>query len=173
MRVLVAAALTTLIALPAIAQSQKTAIPGIRNYHRVDATIGCGGAVDPSAMAALRKEGFVSVINLRLATEPGAEIEVSRAAAQAAGLKYIHLPFDNERPDPKVVGEFLAAIADKGNQPAFVHCGSGNRAAAMWMIKRVLKDGWTTERARQEAEALGLRRPELVAFVMDYIAKHR
>ena len=49
------------------AQVKKSEMPGIRNYSRVDATVGCGGAVDPSAMSALRKEGYVSVINLRLA----------------------------------------------------------------------------------------------------------
>ena len=49
-------------------------------------------------MAALKKEGFVSVINLRLPTEEGANVEAGRAAAQAAGLKYIHLPFNAAHP---------------------------------------------------------------------------
>ena len=81
-------------------------MPGIRNFSRVDATVGCGGAVDPTAMSALKKEGFVSVINLRLASEQGADIDAGRAAAQAAGLKYIHLPFNVAMPDSKVVDAF-------------------------------------------------------------------
>ena len=72
----------------------------------------------------------------------------SRAAAQSAGLKYIHLPFDAAAPDPKVVESFLAAVADKTNQPAFIHCGSANRVGAVWMIKRALQEGWPIEKAR-------------------------
>ena len=71
MRYLLAPALAAFVAFPAMAQVQKKEVAGIRNYSRVDATVGCGGAVDPAAMAALKTEGSVSVINLRLANEPG------------------------------------------------------------------------------------------------------
>jgi hypothetical protein len=43
----------------------------------------------------------------------------------------------------------------------------------MWMIKRVLQDGWAIDRARTEAEAIGLTSPQMLAFANDYIAKHR
>jgi uncharacterized protein (TIGR01244 family) len=155
------------------AQVTKKDVPGIRNYSRVDATIGCGGATEASAMPALKREGFVSVINLRQASEPGANVEAGRTAAQAAGLKYIHLPFNAAAPDEAVVDRFLKAVADKSNQPVFIHCGSANRVGGVWMIKRVLLDGWTIERARTEADAIGLTSPQLATFANDYIAKHK
>jgi uncharacterized protein (TIGR01244 family) len=172
-RLLVATALAALIAVPASAQVKKSEMPGIRNYSRVDATVGCGGAVDPSAMSALKKEGFVSVINLRQASEPGADIDAGRAAAQAAGLKYIHLPFNVAMPDAKVVDSFLAAVADKSNQPVFVHCGSANRVGGVWMVKRVLQDGWAIDRAQAEGEAIGLSNPDMKAFALSYIKDHQ
>ena len=156
-------------ASPLLAQVTKAEFAGVRNYSRVDATVGCGGATDPAAMKALKQEGYVSVINLRTATEPGADIDAGRAAAQAAGLKYFHLPFNAAMPDAAVVTSFLAAVADTKNQPVFVHCGSANRVGGMWMIKRVLQDKWTVERARVEAEAIGLREPAMIAFVTEYI----
>jgi uncharacterized protein (TIGR01244 family) len=155
------------------AQVKKSEMQGVRNFSRVDATVGCGGAVDPSAMAGLKKEGFVSVINLRQASEPGADVDAGRAAAQAAGLKYIHLPFNVAMPDSKVVDSFLGAVADKSNQPVFIHCGSANRVGGMWMIKRVLQDGWAMDQAKTEAEAIGLNSPQLVAFVTEYINSHK
>lgn len=153
------------------AQVTKGEVAGVRNFSRVDATVGCGGATDPAAMTTLRKEGFVSVINLRLATEPGAAIDESRAAAKAAGLKYIHLPFNAASPDPRIVESFLAAVADTSNQPVFIHCGSANRVGAVWMIKRALQDGWPVEKARAEAEAIGLSSPQLTTFATEYIAR--
>ena len=173
MRIMLAAAFAALLTVPMTAQVQKKEMPGVRNYSRVDATVGCGGQVDPAAMAALRKEGFVSVINLRLPTEEGANVEAGRAAAQAAGLKYIHLPFNAAQPDSKVVDSFLAAVADKGNQPVFIHCGSASRVGGMWAIKRALQDKWPVEKALAEGKAIGLSNPGLESFVTSYIKSHQ
>jgi uncharacterized protein (TIGR01244 family) len=155
------------------AQVQKIDVAGVRNFSRVDATIGCGGATDDSAYPLLKKEGFATVVNLRLANEPGVDIAASQRAAQAAGLRYIHLPFDGASPDPKVVENFLATVSTTANQPVFIHCGSANRVGAVWMIKRVLQDKWTIERARTEAQAIGLTSPQLDAFATKYIQEHR
>jgi uncharacterized protein (TIGR01244 family) len=165
--------LCSFVSTSALAQVTKAELPGVRNYSRVDATVGCAGATDASAMKALKQEGYVAVVNLRLATEQGADVEGSRAAAQAAGLKYLHMPFNSAMPDPAIVSSFLAAVADKSNQPVFIHCGSANRVGAVWLIKRVLQDKWTMERARAEADAIGLRDPQLVAFATQYINSHK
>jgi uncharacterized protein (TIGR01244 family) len=69
MRVTLAVVAAACVAASLNAQVQKKEFPGVRNYSRVDATVGCGGQVDPAAMASLKGEGFVSVINLRLPTE--------------------------------------------------------------------------------------------------------
>ena len=155
------------------AQVTKGQIEGITNFSRVDATVGCGGATKPDAMAALKKNGFTSVINLRMASESGADVDASRSAAQAAGLTYIHLPFDAGNPDPKVVENFLTSVSNKANQPVYIHCASANRVGAVWMIKRVLQDGWSVEKAQAEAEAIGLSNPKLKAFATEYIAAHK
>lgn len=157
----------------AAAQVRKAEIAGVSNFSRVDATVGCGGATEPAAMAALRRDGFTSVINLRLASERGADVEAGRAAAHAAGLTYIHLPFDASSPDPKLVETFLTAVADPAHQPVYIHCASANRVGAVWMIKRALKDGWEIDKALAEAEAIGLTNAQLKTFATDYIAAHK
>ena len=173
MRVMLAVVAAACVAASLNAQVQKKEFPGVRNYSRVDATVGCGGQVDPAAMASLKSEGFVSVINLRLPTEEGANVEQGRAAAQAAGLKYIHLPFNAASPDPKVVDNFLAAVADRANQPVFIHCGSASRVGGMWTIKRALQDKWPLEKALAEGKAIGLNSPGLETFVTSYIKSHQ
>lgn len=165
--------LSLLVAIPLVAQVQKGDMAGVTNYSRVDATIGCGGATTPAAMAGLKGEGFVSVINLRLASEPGADVDAGRAAADAAGLKYFHLPLSGANPDVEVVERFLATVADTANQPVFIHCGTANRVGAVWMIKRALQDGWPVEKAQAEAEAIGLSSPQLITFATEYIGRHR
>ena len=173
MRLALPILLALIIAVPALAQIRKQEMPGIRNYSRVDATVGCGGATDPSAIVELKKEGYVSIINLRLPTEEGANVEGERAAAQAAGLKYIHLPFNVAMPDTKVVDSFLAAVADKSNQPVYIHCASASRVGGMWMVKRVLQDQWPMDKALAEAQAIGLASAPLTQFATDYINSHK
>jgi uncharacterized protein (TIGR01244 family) len=148
---------------------QKQDVPGIVNFSRVDATIGCGGATTPEAYARLTAFGFRSVINLREHGEPGADIDQAREAASLAGLRFVHLPLNGRQPDPRVVAAFLEAVADPANQPAYIHCGSANRVGAVWYVKRVLQDGWTEERAMDEALAIGLSSPEMKRFATEYV----
>ena len=82
----------------ALQQVEKKEYPGVRNFSRVDATIACGGATTPEAMAALKQDGFVSVVNLRRAEEAGANVEAEKAAAEAAGVRYFRLPFNASAP---------------------------------------------------------------------------
>ena len=156
------------LGLGAALGAQDEAPEGVVNYTRVDATVACAGATPAAAMPALKDLGFASVINFRTAGENGANIEASRAAADAAGLNYIHIPF--RTPTDETTEAFLAAIADEANQPAYIHCASANRVGAMWFIKRVVQDGWDTDRAMAEAETVGLRAERLKAFATAYVA---
>jgi uncharacterized protein (TIGR01244 family) len=170
--------LTTAVALLIVAsiangQVTKEAVPGITNLSRLETTVACAGAVAPSAVAEIKKMGFTAVINLRQPTEQGAEIEAEASAAKAAGINFFNIPFNNAAPDPAAVDKFLQVIGQPGNQPAFIHCASGNRAAAMWLVKRVLIDKWDLERAGTEAASLGLSNATLKAFMVNYIESHK
>jgi uncharacterized protein (TIGR01244 family) len=152
---------------------KKQTIEGISNFAQVETTVACAGAVSPSAVAGIKKMGFASIINLRLDSEKGADIEAEAAAAKDAGITFVHLPLNGAMPDPAVADRFLKVITEPGTQPAFIHCASGNRAAAMWMIKRVLIDKWENDRALEEASQLGTMSPVMKAFALDYIQAHK
>lgn len=162
-----------LTASVASAQVTKESLPGITNFSRVETTIACAGATTPAAVAGVKKLGYAAIINLREPSEPGADVEAEEAAAKAAGITYIGLPFNTARPDPAVVERFIAAVSAPANQPVFVHCASANRASALWMIKRMLVDGWDADRAGTEAAALGLTNAGLKSFALDYAATHK
>lgn len=154
-------------------QLARQEVPGVRNMTQVDATIACAGATDASAIPELAKRGYKAIINLRLASESGAEIDAARAAAASAGVRFIHLPFEVANPDESIVDRFIAAVSDAGNQPVFIHCASANRAAALLMIKRATVDGWDNGRAETEARAIGLSSPSLRDWALAQIAKRK
>jgi len=175
--VLIAAGLLTASIGAASAQAQqvtKESVPGITNLARLETTIACAGAIKAEvAVPEIKKMGFVSIINLRESTEAGAEVEKEEAVAKAAGLRYFHVPFNGGSPDPKAADQFLNAITSKGAEPAFIHCSGGNRAATMWLIKRLVVDRWDVDRATQEATALGQTSPVLRQFAIDYAQAHK
>jgi uncharacterized protein (TIGR01244 family) len=157
------------------AQSQvkKETVPGITNFAQIETTVACAGSVTPASVSEIKKMGYKAIFNLRLPTEQGADIEGEAAAAKAAGINFVHLPLNGASPDPTVVDNFLKAITVPGNQPAFIHCASGNRAAAMWFIKRVVIDKWDNDRAMAEAAELGAISQPMKTFALDYIQTHK
>src|SRR3954466_5050896 len=154
-------------------QVTKQSVPGVTNFAKLETTVACGGATTPAAGPELKKMGFASIINLRLPSEPGANVEGEAAAAKAAGINFYNIPFSGQSPDPAVADKFLATITAPGNEPAYIHCAAGNRAGAMWMIKRLGVDHWDTDRAFTEATALGLTSPALKQFAIDYAQSHK
>ena len=168
MRLLVAA-----LAIAFAQQITSETVPGVTNFKKLETTIACAGATTAQGVPELKKMGYASIINLRQATENGANIDEEAAAAKQAGIAFIHIPMNGQSPDPVVADKFLDAITAKENQPAFVHCASGNRAAAMWMVKRLVVDHWDADRAGTEAAALGLTSPALKKFATDYAETHK
>jgi protein tyrosine phosphatase (PTP) superfamily phosphohydrolase (DUF442 family) len=158
----------------AIAQQvTKQTVTGVTNFAKLETTVACGGATTPEAVPELKKMGFASIINLRLPSEAGANVEGEAAAAKTAGINFFNIPFSGASPDPKVADQFIATITAKGNEPAYIHCAAGNRAGAMWMIKRLVVDHWDTDKAFTEATALGLTSPALKQFAVDYAQTHK
>src|SRR3954467_10761284 len=164
---------SALLVVGAFAQVTKPTVAGVTNFARLESTIACAGATTPAGVAEVKKLGYNTIINLRQASEAGAELDAEAVAAKTEGVKYFHLPVNSASPDPAIVDQFLSAVGDPANQPVFVHCASGNRAAALWMIKRLVVDGWDADKASTEATALGLTSPALKTFAMDYAANHK
>ena len=163
-----------LVAGQAAAQAAKVTkenVPGISNFARLETTIACAGATKAEAVPELKKMGFASIINVREANEPGAEVEQEEAAAKAAGLRFEHVPFNIASPAADLVDRFITAVTKPENQPAFVHCAAGGRAASLWMIKRVKADHWDEARALEEANALGLN-DRLRPWALEYLRTH-
>ena len=62
-------------------------VDGIVNFARIGTTVACAGAITPDSVADIKDMGFASIINLRQASEEGANIEAEQAAARAARVE--------------------------------------------------------------------------------------
>jgi uncharacterized protein (TIGR01244 family) len=158
-----------LIAAPIMAQEE---LPPIRNFLRVNEKFCTGGQPRLEHLAKLKAEGVKAIINLRQPSEHRAAEE--EAMAKHLGLRYYNIPVAFADPKEEQATEFLKLTDDAQNLPAFIHCTAAVRVGAFWMIRRVLRDGWTVEAAEEEAKKVGLREaPHLNEFARNYIEKHR
>lgn len=146
--------------------------PPIRNFLRVNENFCTGAQPKLEHLEMLKKQGVKAIINLRQPSEHRASEE--EAKAKELGLRYFNIPVAFGDPKDEQVTEFLKITDDPENRPAFIHCAAAIRVGAFWMIRRVLRDGWTVEAAEKEAEKVGLRdSPHLNEFARKYIEKHK
>jgi protein tyrosine phosphatase (PTP) superfamily phosphohydrolase (DUF442 family) len=163
-----------LIALVAVAPvlAQQQELPPIRNFLRESDQFCTGAQPRLEHLAKLKEEGVKAIINLRQPSEHRAEEE--EAKAKELGLKYFNIPVDYSNPKEEQATEFLKITDDPANRPVFIHCTAAIRVGAFWMIRRVLRDGWTVEAAEEEAKKVGLREaPHLTLFAKNYIEKYK
>jgi protein tyrosine phosphatase (PTP) superfamily phosphohydrolase (DUF442 family) len=134
----------------------------IRNFLQVNEEFCTGGQPRPEHLAKLKADGVKAVINLRTPGEHRAE------------LRYFNIPVVFRDPKDEQVDEFLKITDEKANRPAFIHCTAAIRVGAFWMIRRVVRDGWTIEKAEEEAKKVGLVNADhLNKFARDYIERHQ
>ena len=168
------ALLNTAVAILLIvsATPRQESVSSIRNFIRVNDQFCTGGQPRVEHLEMLKKEGVKAIINLRQPSEHRAEEEAAKA--REVGLRYFNIPVAFGAPKEEQVTEFLQITDDVENRPAFIHCTAAKRVGAFWMIRRVLRDGFTIEAAEKEAETIGLREsPHLNEFARKYIEKHQ
>lgn len=164
-------AITTLF-VAILFQSPAQEVPPIRNFLKVNDEFCTGAQPRLEHLAQLKAEGVKAIINLRQPSEHRAAEE--EAKAKELGLRYFNIPVVYGNPKDEDVEKFLKITDDPENRPAFIHCAAAIRVGAFWMIRRVLRDGWTIEKAEEEATKIGLvNAPHLTEFAKKYIETHR
>lgn len=159
------------------ADIEEVEVDGIVNFSRwlgsttfAGDMAGFGGQPQPGAMPWLARQGFKTVIALRLKDEEGANTGENRAAAEQAGLTYLHRPFDPKQSARPEVEKILAVMGDDNRQPVFIHCSSATRAAAIWMIGRITRDDLGTAAAEQQGSLIAEKPEEAISFVEGYLS---
>lgn len=126
------------------------------NFFKVNENLYRGGQPTKAGITSLKeKHGIKTVILFRTS---GDEIEKEDEWANEAGLKFISLPLHNwfapKHPEVKAV---LKEITDPENHPVFVHCKRGaDRTGTIIAIYRMTQEGWSPERASEEAKEFGI-----------------
>ncbi len=126
----------------------------VQNYSRATEQIAISGLIGDGGVQALVATGFKTVIDLRTANEGTAD---EKALVDRAGMNYINIPMTVAGISEEQLADFTKAI-ETAQMPVLIHCGSGNRAGAMWASYQI-KKGVAPEVALEAGRKAGMRPP--------------
>jgi uncharacterized protein (TIGR01244 family) len=145
------------------------------NRRPITPNLAIGDQPTEADLEALRREGYVGVVNLRNDGEP--EQPLSTAAegerVRALGMDYLHYGVGGaplSEPGVGAVGDFLDRHAQ---DKVLVHCRKGGRAEALVLLHRAKAEGWSPAEALAKGEQMGLKvEGGLRQMVETYLAEH-
>ncbi|MEW6736038.1 MAG: tyrosine-protein phosphatase [Acidobacteriota bacterium] len=122
----------------------------IYNFGQVDDRLYRGGQPKPDEYRQLAALGIKTIVDLRNDPE-----KYESSAAEAAGLRYIHIPMSAKHPPTDgQVEEFLKTIDEPVNGKVFVHCAGGrHRTGVMVAAYRFEFYQWNSQQAYDEMKA--------------------
>jgi len=138
----------------------------------LDNSFTTGGQPTAEAYVKAAANGFRTVLSLRTNSE-GVDLVLERARVESQRMRYFNIPVNGAAPRAEQADEFLRIAREKANHPMLVNCSSANRVGAFMMILRVVDQGWSEEKALDEAVRIGLASEVLKRFATDYIARHK
>ena len=131
-------------------------IPG---FQRPKPDVAIAGQPSAEQLAQLKQDGFSSVVNLRPASEQAGFNE--QAEVGRLGLGYFHIPIADAR---ALTREAVTALDEvlqaRENLPVLVHCGSGNRAGALFALRAAWLEGASVPDAIEIGRLHGLTKLE-------------
>jgi protein tyrosine phosphatase (PTP) superfamily phosphohydrolase (DUF442 family) len=138
----------------------------------IDDNLAGGTTPTQSAYSKAAASGFRSVLTLR---NPQDRVDLvrERFMVEKNGLRYFNIPATSRPPNPGDVDKFLQLTRDRNNHPMLINCAFANRVVPFMVIFRMVEQGWSQERAIEEAVQSGSNGNELQKFARDYVKRER
>ncbi len=144
---------------------------GVTNACQILPTVTTGGQPTREHLEALARSGNAIVVDTREPMEPRAFDEPALVAE--LGMEYRLIPIGPHTMNDATLEAVRSALAEAGERPVFVHCGSGNRVGGALIPVLMLDQGMEEDDAVDAAMRVGLRSAELMEWGLGYTRRQR
>ena len=132
--------------------------------EKVSDTVWRGSRPDASGIADLSRRGFKATVDLTAEGTGDAGL-VGKYGMKSLNVKIV----DNTPPTEAQMVTYLNFVTNPANQPVYVHCEQGiGRTGIAIAVYRMAVEGWTPQRALDEANAHGLQIPDQQQFILKF-----
>ncbi|XTI73113.1 protein tyrosine phosphatase family protein [Acidithiobacillus sp. AC3] len=119
----------------------------IYRYRAVDAVLCTSGQPTVDQLGHIAAAGYKTIINLALHDDPRYSLPDESSAVESLGLAYIHIPVQFMAPTEQDLLEFFSAMEAHQREKLWVHCAANMRVTAFLGLYRVIRQGWSIDRA--------------------------
>jgi protein tyrosine phosphatase (PTP) superfamily phosphohydrolase (DUF442 family) len=131
-----------------------------------------GGRPSAQAYAQAAANGYRSILTLRREKD-GVDLLRERAMVERQKMRYFNIPVAPDAPRRAQVDEFLALVRGRNNHPMLINCAFADRVAPLMMIFRIVEQGWSQEKALEEAVRMAVKKEPLEKFADSYLARRQ
>lgn len=110
-----------------------------RNFVAVSERLATSGQPSVAQLAALQAQGYDLVINLAPPDSYGS-LPQEPALLEAAGIRYLNIPVNFDRPDAEDFARFREALSAGTRGKVLVHCQLNYRASSFVFLYRAIQD---------------------------------
>ncbi len=129
--------------------------------YQINEQVLLAGQPQPEDWQRLAEQGYQTVINMRSDPQRAA---IQQQNADRAGLAYVHLPLPTYEIETEHINAFHQAIEQAGDEKLVIHCRTASRVALLWMLNRIVKQGWSQQQAEAELRAAGYGEDSMETF---------
>jgi protein tyrosine phosphatase (PTP) superfamily phosphohydrolase (DUF442 family) len=108
----------------------------------------------PDGVTWLQEKGFRTVLHLR---QPGEDDAIARKVFEKRNVRFLSLAVSPGNLTRETVETFNRIVTTEPNLPLYVYDKDGSLAGGLWYLYFRLVEKTTDEKARAEAERLGLK----------------
>jgi len=118
-----------------------------RNFRSLDAQLLTAGQPNEAQLEDAARQGVRVVINLALHDDPRYSLRDEAGAVHELGMDYVHIPVQFAAPTEADLRAFFAAMDAHKSEKTLVHCAANYRVTAFVGLYRVIREGWSPEKA--------------------------
>lgn len=151
--------------------STSAAVTAIYNYRPIDAQLATSGQPNEGQLAAIAAEGYEVIINLALHDDPRYSLKDETGTVRSLGLEYVHIPVKFDAPTTQELHAFFEAMERHAHRRVWVHCAANMRVTAFLGLFRVLRQGYSEERAFEPMRSVWKPNATWTAFIASQLAQ--
>jgi uncharacterized protein (TIGR01244 family) len=134
------------LTLGVTAMADDPSLPDIMNATQPGENLLIGGQPTRQELRQAREAGVEVIVNMRGEGE-FTDWDIA-AEAESLGMKYVHIPIASGADlSPSAAQRLDDTLAAIGEDPALMHCASGNRVGALFALRAGLLQGHDVEEA--------------------------
>lgn len=146
------------------------AIEDIYNFLKLSDSVATAGQPTEAQFSAIKESGYRVIVNLALPESTNA-LPNEQAIVESQGMQYIHIPVIWEKPTLENISRFFSVMETNADKKILVHCAANMRVSVFMYLYRLIHDGISNEKAKQDLHQIWIPNDNWQEFIQQVI-KH-